>query len=101
MGIDPERQPSFCKNRRAQSATAYADFWTSLAGRKVSTFGHLVEVPTQMTPFENLDVSRRKRARARRAHMNAVERSASEAIRSYKSPDKLGNLDRPNGTMHY
>ena len=83
MGIDPERQPSFSEPKRSQFTTAYADFWTSLGGRKVSAFGYLVDVPTQMTPLESLDASRRKRAKARRAHMDAVERSAWETIRGY------------------
>lgn len=86
MGIDPERHPSFSQDRRSQFATAYADFWTSLAGRKASPFGYLVAVPTQMTPLEDLDASRRKRAKARRAHMDAVERRARDAIRGYLRP---------------
>lgn len=97
LGIDPEKHPSFCESKRSQFETAYADFWTSLAGRRASSFGYLIDVPTRMTPLENLDASRRKRAKARRAHMDAAERSAGEIIGTYMRADER-DVTRPRAS---
>jgi uncharacterized protein len=82
VGIDTERHPSFAEPFRAQFQTAYADFWVSLSGRKDSKFGYLIDLPLRLTPLEHLDARRRKRAIARRDHMETVQQSAFAVIAS-------------------
>lgn len=59
---------------------AYDQFWESLDGRAVSPFGYRIELPMRMTPLAELDAKARKRAVARRAHIEAVRRAAFAVV---------------------
>ena len=76
LGIEPTRHPAF----QSHFIAAYADFWVSMFGRRVSAYGYLMNLPVQQTPLDQLDASRRKRAVLRRKHAEAVQESAEAVI---------------------
>jgi uncharacterized protein VirK/YbjX len=80
IAIDPVVHPSYSEDKREHFKVAYTDFWESLSGRKVSPFGYLVDLPLKLTPLDDLDASKRKRALARRKHSETVRDSAREKI---------------------
>ena len=87
FGIAPERQLAYSEQRRAQLLRTYADGWTSLGGSQVSSMGFLMDLPYRLTPLHEMDASQRKRAKVRRAYMEAVQLSALTTIRAYLTQD--------------
>ncbi len=83
VGIEPEVHPSYTNDLREHFATAYTEFWESLSGRKVSPFGYLIDLPMKMTPLDNLEASKRKRALSRRKHIETVRNRAFQTLRPY------------------
>lgn len=83
IGISPAVQPSCSPDIEHHFRVAYTEFWESIAGRPVSPYGYLVQVPMVLTPLESLDAKARKRALARRKHIDAVRDSAYKAIRQH------------------
>lgn len=82
-GIAPHKHPSWIPALASQFDTAYADFWRSLAGQKVSAFAYLIDLPMQLTPLAKIEASHRKRTLARRGHIDNVCASAATAIASH------------------
>lgn len=72
FGIAPDKHPSYTSGLAAQFQRSYGDFWLSLSGRKLSQWGYLIDLPMRLTSLEELDPARRKRALARRAHIDGV-----------------------------
>ncbi len=80
FGITPERQPAWSSDRQDQFETTYAGFWESLGARRASALSYVIDLPLHMTPLDEMDAGRRRRARQRRAHIAAVEDSALAVI---------------------
>lgn len=80
VGIATDSHPSTKPDREQHFRAAYDEFWTSLGGVRDSRLGYRVPVPMQFPPLEELDAKHRKRANARRAHLDAVRASAQRAI---------------------
>lgn len=84
----PETEPRF--------AVAYDQFWESLAGCRASPFGYRIELPMRMTPLDELDAKARKRAVARRAHIEAVRRAAFAVAREHRvGPPRAPAREKP------
>ncbi len=81
VGIAPDVHPSSTPEIEGRLQTAYTDFWESLGGRRVSPYGHLISLPMRMTPLDELDAKARKRAVARRRHIQTVQDSSFAIIR--------------------
>lgn len=86
FGIAAERQVSFPKGRRDVFGNTYDQFWSATGGRRLSPFGFRFALPLELPPLEAMNARQRKRARTRRAHLDAVQQSARERI--------LGHLAR-------
>lgn len=72
IGICPETHPSINENLKKLFDVAYTQFWDSLDGKKISPYGYLMDLPMSMTPLDELDAKARKRAIARRQHIDNV-----------------------------
>jgi uncharacterized protein VirK/YbjX len=72
-------------SRDAQFDVSYAQFWKSLSGRSAGPYGYLIDLPMRMTPLDALDAKARKRAVARRMHIEAVEQCAMQAVSRFLS----------------
>ncbi len=83
VGIKPEVHPSLQPDREAAFHTAYTEFWESLAGRSTSSFGYAVDLPMRMTPLVELDAKARKRAVARRLHVEDARNKAYDIVRRH------------------
>jgi uncharacterized protein VirK/YbjX len=83
VGIAPEKQPAYAHGLRSNFLATYEDFWNTLSARRISPYGFLIDLPVRMTPIESLEPSRRKRALARRAHIEDVRQSAEAAIAAH------------------
>jgi uncharacterized protein VirK/YbjX len=83
VGIDPRRSPSYAQIPTPQFIAAYEDFWASLHGERVSPFGYRIDIPLAMTPLEDLDARKRKRAIARRAHIDEVRQNAESIVAAH------------------
>jgi uncharacterized protein VirK/YbjX len=79
-GIAPDKHPSWTPALATQFDTAYADFWRSLAGRPVSPYAYLIDLPMQLTALTDIAPARRKRAQARRGHIEDVCASAGAVM---------------------
>lgn len=80
VGIVASVHPSRTPELEARLKVAYDDFWTSIGGRAASPFGLVFDLPMHLTPLDDLDAKARKRAIARREHIQHVEASTREAI---------------------
>jgi uncharacterized protein VirK/YbjX len=80
LGIEPRRSPTYIRIPTPQFIASYEELWASLHGVRVSPFGYRIDLPLQMTPLEQLDARKRKRAIARRAHIDDVRQSAEAVI---------------------
>lgn len=83
FGIAPDKHPSFAPELATQFHRSYGDFWLSLSGRQLSEWGYLIDLPMQLTTLDALDAARRKRALARRAHIDAVLDATLDSIRPH------------------
>jgi uncharacterized protein len=83
VAITPEVHPSCSPEIEKHFHVAYTEFWESLSGRRVSPFGYLVDLPMRMTPLDEMDAKARKRAVARRKHVQTVQDSAQAIIRAH------------------
>lgn len=80
VAIDAAHQPASKPEYAARFQTAYDEFWQSLHGQPDSPFGYRIALPMHMTPLDELDAKARKRAIARRAHIEEVRASACEVM---------------------
>jgi uncharacterized protein len=80
VGVEPDVHPSCQPAYEKTFKVAYSEFWDSLHGRRVSPFGSLVDLPLKFTPLEELEQKARKRAVARRAHIESAQLSAAAAM---------------------
>lgn len=83
IGISPEVHPSINDEIAKFLDVAYTQFWDSLDGKKSSPFGYLMDLPMAMTPLEALDAKTRKRAIARRQHIDNVYAKASSVMHTH------------------
>lgn len=83
IGIAPEVHPSINDDVAKFFDVAYTQFWDSLYGKKVSPYGYLMDLPMAMTPLEELDPKARKRAIARRQHINNVYTQAYDVMQKH------------------
>ena len=83
LGVSALAHLSFAPASAVQFEHAYGDFWTSLAGKPAPPFAHAIGLPMQLTPLDTLEPKARKRAIARRAHIEAVRLSALETLRGH------------------
>ncbi len=83
VAIAPEVQPSFTPEFEERFRIAYADFWASLGGRAASPYGWLIDLPMRLTPLDQLDAKARKRAMARRRHIEDVQNETFEVVRRH------------------
>jgi uncharacterized protein len=83
MAIAPEAHPAFTPELGGVFRLAYADFWASLGGRPVSSVGWLIDLPMRLTPLDQLDAKARKRAMARRQHIDDVQNETFETVRRH------------------
>jgi uncharacterized protein VirK/YbjX len=79
VGIVAAVHPSRTPELEARLKVAYDDFWTSLGGRPASPFGLVFDLPMHLTPLDELDAKARKRAVARREHIQQVQ-DATQAL---------------------
>ena len=82
FGIAADVHPSAQPEHEGHFRSAYDGFWHSLQGVREARLGYRVPVPMQMTPLDSLDGRHRKRAIARRAHLDEVCSSAQQAIKA-------------------
>lgn len=89
VAVAAARHPACTPQHAHHFEVAYDHFWQSLDGRPSSPFGYRIELPMRMTPLAELDAKARKRAIARRTHIEAVRRAASAVMREHlaRSPD--------------
>lgn len=80
LGIAPERHPSDRDDLNPWFRAGYTEFWASLGGRSLGQAGYLIELPMRLSPLDDLDAAKRKRALQRRAHLDAVRQSARAKI---------------------
>jgi uncharacterized protein VirK/YbjX len=80
IAISPNVHPACTPEIERHLKATYSDFWESLSGTVVSSFGYVIDLPMQLTPLESLDPKSRKRAIARRAHIESVRQSAHAVI---------------------
>lgn len=80
LGIAPERHPSDRADLNPYFRAGYTEFWASLGGESLGQTGHLINLPMQLSPLDELDAAKRKRALQRRAHLDAVRQSARTQI---------------------
>jgi uncharacterized protein VirK/YbjX len=83
IGITPEVHPSINDDVAKFFDVAYTQFWESLDGEKLSPYGYLIDLPMALTPLDELDAKTRKRAIARRQHIDNVYVEASIEIRKH------------------
>lgn len=85
--ITADRHPAATKPElRELLVAAYDDYWTSLGGERASPLCFVVGLPLRMSSVEDMDAKRRRRALARRAHMEAVRQAAQEAVAARLRP---------------
>lgn len=91
MAISPEAHPAFTPELGDIFRLAYADFWASLGGRPVSSHGWLIDLPMRLTPLDQLDAKARKRAMARRRHIEDVQNETLAVVRRHlvDPPDQV------------
>lgn len=82
LGIAPERHPSDRADLNPWFRAGYSDFWASLGGQSLGRAGYLIKLPMRLSPLDDLDAAKRKRALQRRAHLDAVRQSARAQISS-------------------
>lgn len=70
--IVPRVHPSCTPEQARYFEVAYSDFWQSLSGRERSPYGFVIGLPMQMTPLDQMTAKARKRAIARRRHIERV-----------------------------
>lgn len=68
---------------RVHFERAYDEFWAAAGGQPISPLGYVMALPFRFTPIEQLNRSRRRRAMARRGHMEALRQSARAAIQMH------------------
>lgn len=81
VGIAPAAHPVHSSALAPHLETAYAGFWATLGARPLSERGVLIPLPVALPPLEAMEPAKRKRALARRGHLQAVAEAAEEAIR--------------------
>lgn len=86
LGIAPERHPSDRADLNPWFRAGYSEFWTSLGGRSLGDAGYLIELPMRLSPLDDLDAAKRKRALQRRAHLDAVRQSARAQVSLLLAP---------------
>ncbi|MBL4929156.1 DUF535 family protein [Fuscibacter oryzae] len=86
LGIAPERHPSDRADLNPWFRAGYSEFWTSLGGRPLGDAGYVIELPMRLSPLDDLDAAKRKRALQRRAHLEAVRQSARAQISALLLP---------------
>jgi uncharacterized protein len=82
VAITPDVHPSCTPEIEERFRAAYTEFWESMGGRRASPYGHVINLPMRLKPLDELDAKARKRAIARRGHIQAVQDSTFETIRS-------------------
>jgi uncharacterized protein len=87
VAISPDVHPSCTPEAEGRFRAAYTEFWESLGGRRLPPYGWLIDLPMRMTPLDELDAKARKRAVARRRHIQAVQDSTFDTI--------VGRLTKP------
>jgi uncharacterized protein len=80
VAIAPDVHPSCTPEAEDRFQAAYTEFWESLGGRRVLPYGYLIDLPMRMTPLDALDTKARKRAVARRRHIQAVQDSTFDVV---------------------
>lgn len=93
VAIAPDVHPSCTPEAEGRFHAAYTEFWESLGGRRVQPYGYMIDLPMHMTPLDELDAKARKRAVARRRHIQAVQDSTFETIVSRLTK----SASRPDG----
>lgn len=83
VGIATDRHPAMTPDHKERFEAAYDEFWAGLGGQRTSPLGYVMDVPLRLTPIESLDRSRRRRAMARRGHMDALCQSARATIEGH------------------
>jgi hypothetical protein len=83
VGVTAERQVSFRPARSEEFARAYTEFWESVGGRKVSDLAWRIPAQMELSPLEEMNARQRKRARTRRAHIEAVQAQSEATLRAY------------------
>lgn len=83
IGVSVASHPSLKSEHQHTLEAAYDDFWVSLNGEKLSSYGYLFNLPLKLTSLDNLDAKARKRATARREHADQVALNAARAIQDY------------------
>jgi uncharacterized protein VirK/YbjX len=85
--IAADRHPAMTsREMRELLVAAYDEYWTSLGGERASPLAFLVTLPPRLSPVEDMDAKRRRRALARRAHMEAVREAARETVAPRSRP---------------
>jgi uncharacterized protein VirK/YbjX len=84
VGIAASLHPSCTPELEARLKVAYDDFWTALEGRAASPFGLVFDLPMHLTPLDDLDAKARKRAIARREHIQQVQECTREALARHR-----------------
>jgi uncharacterized protein VirK/YbjX len=78
-GIAAAAHPSMKPGREKSFQTAYDEFWESISGEQAG-LAYRVSLPVALSDTKDMVAKARKRALARRAHMEAVRVSAQQAM---------------------
>ena len=81
VGIAADRHPAMTPLHRVHFERAYDEAWAAAGGQPTSPLGFVMELPFRFTPIDQLDRSRRRRAVARRGHMETLRQSAHSTIK--------------------
>ena len=79
-------QPSFVPELGDGFDAAYDRFWESMGGRRRGRRAWVMTAPATLPPLDEMSASTRKRARARRRHVDEVMESARAVLSGYLRP---------------
>lgn len=100
IGIEPEFHPSCFASTRKHFDVAYTQFWESLSGRSGSPFGRVIDLPLKLPPVDEMDAKARKRALARRQHMENVRQNVFTIMKSAIRPKPVPTVAAADQARH-
>lgn len=86
LGIAAERHPSCTPEAEPRFQRAYNDFWLSVSGQRLSPLGYLIDLPPRLSPIEGMDAAHRRRAFARRKHIDEVQHITTQRLAASLAP---------------
>jgi hypothetical protein len=86
VGILASAHPVHTPDLGPHLEVAYGDFWQTLGAAPLSARGVLIRLPVALSPLEEMAAAKRKRALARRAHLDQVRQAAQAVMAPLVAP---------------